>query len=406
MSVEENEQLRQRVEVLERRAAEDQRRIAEGQRRRAEDAEEAEKLRKLNEDLRARLEKRDADDMQGLSDVEVHQKLTVARDDAARIEAEIRRRKNTPGPIDPNKPHINSLLSLDLVTLVLREHLDLRTFVGVAPLVCRTWRDVSYACPNARALRPLAQQLHESGALDEGDEILVCNTAMIRGGGLWKTVCMELFRDRFDGITFLGPEHDGDEDFDGFSDDIDGDVIDMETVECVDYCRNLRRVDLFGQEDNVDLAMLPQCESVEELGLWRWEDLNDLGPIKMLPNLKVLNLNNCTSLTVVDLAHPALERLYLSCCESLSRVSLECKMLTKLNLSWCAGVTDVSGLVQCKKLTTFYLGGVTGVTDVSCLGQCKMLCNLFLNHGMGIDATSIDKLQELLPECVIHECFL
>ena len=302
MSVEENERLRQRVEVLERRAAEDAR-------RRGEDAEEVETLRKLNEDLRARntaLEKRDADDMQGLSDVEVHQKLAVARDDTARIEDEIRRRKHTPGPIDPDKPHINSLLSLDLVTLVLREHLDLRTFVGVAPLVCRTWRDVSYACPNARALRPLAQQLHESGALDEDDEILVCNTPMIRGGGLWKTVCMELFRDRFDGITFLGPEHDGDEDFDGFSDDIDGDVIDMETVECVDYCRNLRRLDLFGQKDNVDLAMLPQCESVEELGLGRWENLKDLGPIKMLPNLKVLNLYECASLTAVDLAHPSI----------------------------------------------------------------------------------------------------
>ena len=106
--------------------------------------------------------------------------------------------------------------------------------------------------------------------------------------------------------------------------------------------------------------MLPKCESVEELGLGYWENLKDLGPIKMLPNLKVLNLSRCTSLTVVDLAHPTMERLYLNDCVSLSRISLECKMITKLNLTEYTGVADVSCLGQCKMLTTLWLANFAG----------------------------------------------
>ena len=158
---------------------------------------------------------------------------------------------------------------------------------------------------------------------------------------------------------------------------------------------NLERLDINGNNKNIDLTPLENLTNLEVLNLANY-DITDISILKNLTNLKRIGIVNAYKLSDISVVKEltALESLQFVYCnvQDISAV----KNLTNLETLSLSGnrVTNIDVLKNLTNLTSLYLPE-TGITDISVLANLTELWNLSLFSNKIKDISALENLTNL-----------
>ncbi|RDX79086.1 TMV resistance protein N, partial [Mucuna pruriens] len=134
---------------------------------------------------------------------------------------------------------------------------------------------------------------------------------------------------------------------------------------------NLKKIDLVGCRDLIEIPDLSNAEQLERVSLRYCESLGELHPsLLSLPKLTYLDLQVCREIESLNVHSKSLCELYLDDCSSLKEFSVTSREMTHLGLSHTAICALPSSIWCNRKLTYLSLKG------------CKNLDKLLDDRGM------------------------